>query len=116
MEDYYKCAFIEDENKRKGIFQIKDKVYNKAWYHRNIPRWNPSKYGEKGQNIFANILNDDKIEFISIKILEKKARGVYNIDKKDLIKFYNENKNTKDIIFGKERILFPLSICKKKEI
>lgn len=116
MEDCFKYTIIKDKNGRKGIFQAKEKVYRKAWFHRSLARWNPSEYGEEGQNFFANLFDDPTVQFMSFQVYDPKYRGIYTLEREAFEKFYSTHRNIKDVIFNSTRFLFPLKICQKKEI
>jgi len=113
MDDCYKYTIIHDEQGRKGIFQAKERIYRKAWFHRGIARWNPGEFGEEGQNFFANLFEDPTIQFLKFQMYDKDYRGVYLLEKKDFDEFYLKNRNIKDVIFNKTRFLFPIKICQK---
>ena len=109
MEEFYKSEIIKDEKKRKGALLKKQNVYNKAWFHHELVRWDPSKYGEKGQNFQEWVFNDKEIKFVDIVLL----RDRYRLEMSDFRKFYIENPNVKDVIFGEKRYLFPIKLCQK---
>lgn len=109
MKNFYEIKTIIDKNKRKGVFLQKEKKYMKAYFHRNIPRWNPVEYGEEGQNFEEWIYNNKEIKFIIIAIPKY---GRYHLEMSDFQKFYLKNLNVKDTIFRSKRFLFPLKLCK----
>jgi len=110
MNDNYYHSKIKDEKGREGILIEKESIYRKAWFHKNLARWNPSVYGEAGQNVLVELIEKEKPDFLKINIFR---HGAYILEVKDLISFYTKNPKSKDIMFRSLRYLFPLSICKK---
>jgi len=110
MEVFSQIRTVIDKNNRKGVVLEKEKKYWKAWFHRNIQRWNPVEYGEEGQNFEEWVYNDKSIEFVVINLPKY---GSFHLEMSDFRKFYSENPNVKDTIFQSKRFLFPLGLCKK---
>lgn len=107
---YLQIKPIKDENDRKGFFLEKEKKYWKAWFHKNIQRWDPLKYGEEGQNFEEWILKDKEVCYLIFAIPKY---GQFLLEIEDFKKFYLENPMILDTIFQSKRFLFPLSLCKK---
>lgn len=112
MEEFSQIRIISDTNKRKGVVLEKETSYRTAWFHRSIPRWSPVIYGKEGQNFEEWVFKDESIKFVIVNI---PGSGSFQLEMEDFRKFYLQNLNVKDTIFGSIRFLFPLNLCKKLE-
>lgn len=90
---------------------LRMKIYEKAWKHNDVTRWDTSKYGYEGTSILKKQYEEDRFDSFIFDF--KPLNRSFFVERQTLEKFFLEEQACHIIDSLGNRYLFPLKLCKE---